>query len=114
MSVVEVIAVGAMGFVDLAPSTAVLEALRHAYADAVRLTLVLALASTCVAFPASWAMEWLNIKQIAEKRRHAQESFEQGEPGHEQGEPGHERGSSSTDVEKAGYMATVTQEKASN
>lgn len=62
-----------MGLVDLAPTTVVLEALRHAYADAVRLTLILALASACIAFPASWAMEWLNIKHIAEKRRQTQD-----------------------------------------
>ncbi|KAJ4419068.1 hypothetical protein N0V82_005191 [Gnomoniopsis sp. IMI 355080] len=97
VSATEVIAAGAMGLVDLSHTQAVLDALRHAYADAVRLTLILALASACLAFPASCAMEWLNIKQIAEQRREAQDSLVLETSGLANMDPA----SKSTDEEKA-------------
>ncbi|KAK5630874.1 hypothetical protein RRF57_006589 [Xylaria bambusicola] len=64
----EVIAVGATGLAQIAPDAAVLSALRHAYAAAVRDPLILALALATFAFPFACGMERLNIKHIAQKR----------------------------------------------
>ncbi|KAI1363649.1 MFS general substrate transporter [Xylaria arbuscula] len=64
----EVIAVGATGLAQIAPEAAVLSALRHAYAAAVRDPLILALALATLAFPFACGMERLNIKHIAQKR----------------------------------------------
>ncbi|KAI0514350.1 MFS general substrate transporter [Xylaria bambusicola] len=64
----EVIAVGATGLAQIAPDGAVLSALRHAYAAAVRDPLILALALATLAFPFACGMERLNIKHIAQKR----------------------------------------------
>ncbi|RYC61641.1 hypothetical protein CHU98_g4575 [Xylaria longipes] len=64
-----VIAAGASGLDQLAPTLEVLSALRSAYAEALRDPLILALASALLAFPFSCAMERLNIKHIAEQRQ---------------------------------------------
>jgi len=64
---------GAGGLAEISSSPVVLAALRHAYADAVRWTMILAVASICIAFPSSCAMEWLNIKHVAEQRKSEQE-----------------------------------------
>ncbi|KUI59517.1 Putative HC-toxin efflux carrier TOXA [Cytospora mali] len=64
-----VIGVGAAGLSELSSSPAVLDALRHAYADAIRWTMYLAVAAMCIAFPSSCSMEWLNIKHVAEQRK---------------------------------------------
>ncbi|KAJ4286035.1 hypothetical protein N0V90_013382 [Kalmusia sp. IMI 367209] len=64
-----VINAGAMGLPLLAKSPDILLALRRAYADAIRYTLILSLVAACVAFPWALGMEWLNIRKIAEARR---------------------------------------------
>ncbi|KAH8892800.1 MFS general substrate transporter [Thozetella sp. PMI_491] len=69
----QVIGAGATGLVSLAPTPAVLQALRQAYADSVRRIFLLGLAAVCLALPPSCFMEWLNIKQVAAERRLAQE-----------------------------------------
>jgi hypothetical protein len=69
----EVVVAGAGGLAEISSSPVVLAALRHAYADAVRWTMILAVASICIAFPSSCAMEWLNIKHVAEQRKSEQE-----------------------------------------
>lgn len=64
-----VVAVGATGVTKLARNPEILLALREAYAQAIRSTLILALAGACVAFPCAWGMEWLNTKEVAKARR---------------------------------------------
>lgn len=49
-------------------------ALRHAYADSVQWTLILALAAICITFPSSCATEWLNIRKIADQRQRLQKT----------------------------------------
>ena len=73
-----VIAAGAGGLSEISASPEVLAALRHSYADAVRWTMLLALASVCIAVPSSCAMEWLNIKKIAAQRAALQETMGMG------------------------------------
>ncbi|KAJ2999269.1 hypothetical protein NUW58_g43 [Xylaria curta] len=72
-----VIAVGATGLEQLAPTPEVLAALRSAYAEALRDPLILALASALLAFPFCCAMERLNIKHIAEKRQQRQAAMDE-------------------------------------
>lgn len=69
-----VINAGAIGLEIVANSPAVLNALRVAYVDAVRRTIILGLAGICMVVPLSCAMEWVNIKQVAEGRLQALES----------------------------------------
>jgi hypothetical protein len=64
----QVINAGAGGLKMVAPDMAVLQDLREAYAEALRGTFVLALVGTCLALPFAAGMQWLNIKNIAEKR----------------------------------------------
>lgn len=64
-----VMAIGATGLTMLASTPEMLLALRKAYAQAIRTTLILALAGACAAFPCAWGMEWLNIRKVAEARR---------------------------------------------
>ncbi|KAH8787843.1 major facilitator superfamily domain-containing protein [Diaporthe sp. PMI_573] len=69
----QVTSAGAIGLEALANgSSDILTALRHAYAIAVRQTLILPLAALCIAFPASCAMERLNIKVVTEQRKLAE------------------------------------------
>ncbi|KAI6088863.1 MFS general substrate transporter [Hypoxylon rubiginosum] len=68
VSPVDVIAVGATGLAQIAPTPEVLYDLRMAYSEAIRDTFILALAAACFAFPASCGMERLNIKHIAQER----------------------------------------------
>ncbi|RYP41930.1 hypothetical protein DL767_000667 [Monosporascus sp. MG133] len=79
----EVIRAGATGLHIVATSPAVLDALRAAYVDAVRRTIVLGLAGICMVVPTACAMEWVNIRRVAEGRLHMQESerLPAGEPG---------------------------------
>ncbi|KAI0395153.1 MFS general substrate transporter [Xylariaceae sp. FL0594] len=64
-----VIAAGATGLGALSRGDpTVLNALRSAYAEAVRDPLILALAAAVLAFPFACAMERLNIKRVAEER----------------------------------------------
>lgn len=69
-----VIQAGATGLNIVATSPAVLDALREAYADAIRRTIILGLAGICMVVPLSCAMEWVNIKHVAEKRLQTQQS----------------------------------------
>lgn len=69
-----VINAGAIGLEIVTTSPAVLNALRVAYVDAVRRTIILGLAGICMVVPLSCAMEWVNIKQVAEGRLQALES----------------------------------------
>ncbi|CAI6336752.1 unnamed protein product [Periconia digitata] len=64
-----VINAGAMGLEVLAQTPETLLALREAYAEAIRSTLILALVAACAAFPCAWGMEWLNLRKVAEARR---------------------------------------------
>ncbi|KAI4858582.1 hypothetical protein F4820DRAFT_442192 [Hypoxylon rubiginosum] len=64
-----VIQVGATGLTAVATSPTVLEAIRSAYVEAVRRTIILGLAGICMTVPVSFAMEWVNIKHVAERRR---------------------------------------------
>ncbi|KJZ70909.1 hypothetical protein HIM_09702 [Hirsutella minnesotensis 3608] len=70
----QVIQAGATGLEAIASSPGVLNALRWAYSDAVRRTIVLGLAGSCITVPAACAMDWLNIKRVAEERRLANDS----------------------------------------
>ncbi|KAK0634372.1 major facilitator superfamily domain-containing protein [Bombardia bombarda] len=64
-----VIGAGATGLVMLAGSSAeILLALRLAYGQAVRRTIILGLAGICFATCVAPFMEWVNIKQIADER----------------------------------------------
>ncbi|KAI1205122.1 major facilitator superfamily domain-containing protein [Annulohypoxylon truncatum] len=74
VSPAEVIQAGATGLSTVATSPEVLYALRSAYRDAVRWTIILGLAGICMTIPAACAMEWVNIKKVAEARLRAQES----------------------------------------
>ncbi|KAK0628368.1 hypothetical protein B0T17DRAFT_596971 [Bombardia bombarda] len=65
----DVIRAGATGLTAIAPTPEVLQALREAYASAVRPTLILALAAACFALPSGCAMERVNIKRIAEEKQ---------------------------------------------
>lgn len=69
-----VVAVGATGLVQLAASPGILFALRKAHAEAIRKALIVALVGACTGFPFAWAMEWLNIKKVAESRRAEKQS----------------------------------------
>lgn len=70
VSAVQVVAAGASGLVTLAGGQVdILEALRWAYSEALRRVLILCVAATCLAFPAAWSMEWLNIRTEADKRK---------------------------------------------
>ncbi|KAK6953345.1 hypothetical protein Daesc_005648 [Daldinia eschscholtzii] len=71
-----VIGAGATGLQLIATSPAVLEALRAAYVEAVRRTIVLGLAGICMTVPVSCAMEWINIKSVAETKLRALASKE--------------------------------------
>ncbi len=53
----------------IAAGPEVLRALRLAYGDAVRRTIILGLAGICITVPAACAMDWVNIKRVAEQRR---------------------------------------------
>ncbi|KAI1078845.1 MFS general substrate transporter [Whalleya microplaca] len=64
VSPLQVIAAGATGLPALASTPEILYALRLAYSEGIRDTLILALAAACLAFPFSCAMEHLNIKRI--------------------------------------------------
>lgn len=64
-----VVAVGPTGLKNLAPSPEVLYALREAYAEAIRRALIVPLVGACGGFPFAWAMQWLNIKRVAEQKR---------------------------------------------
>lgn len=81
----QVIQAGATGLQIVATSPEVLEALRAAYVEAVRRTIILGLAGICMVVPISCAMEWVNIKRVAEKRLHSEGSEPlpagSGEPG---------------------------------
>ncbi|KAI0006869.1 MFS general substrate transporter [Xylariaceae sp. FL0662B] len=68
VSSLDVIAVGATGLAELAPTPEVLYSLRVAYSEAIRDTLILALAAACFGFPFSCGMQRLNIKKIAKER----------------------------------------------
>ncbi|EPE37172.1 MFS general substrate transporter [Glarea lozoyensis ATCC 20868] len=68
ISPARVVEVGASALAEISPSPEVLAALRQSYADAMRWTLILAVASMCIAVPSSCAMEWLNIRKVAEQR----------------------------------------------
>ncbi|ETS85984.1 hypothetical protein PFICI_04009 [Pestalotiopsis fici W106-1] len=70
----EVIQAGATGLENVAKSPVVLHALRAAYAQAVRRTIILGLAGICLVVPISFAMEWVNIKEVAETRLRLGES----------------------------------------
>ncbi|OTA54020.1 MFS multidrug transporter-like protein, partial [Hypoxylon sp. EC38] len=63
-----VIQAGATGLNTVATSPMVLEAIRSAYVEAVRRTIILGLAGICMTVPVSCAMEWVNIKHVAERR----------------------------------------------
>lgn len=63
-----VLEAGAGGLKAIAPSIEVLQALREAYAEALRPTFVLALVGTCLALPCAAGMQWLNIKDVAKER----------------------------------------------
>jgi len=69
MSPQTVISAGAMGLAAIARTPEVLLALRRAYAQAIRYTLILSLVAACAAFPSALGMEWLNIRKVAEARR---------------------------------------------
>jgi hypothetical protein len=69
VSVQTVIDAGAGGLKAIAPTLAVLQELREAYADALGGTFVLALVGTCLALPFAVGMQWLSIKKVAEERR---------------------------------------------
>jgi hypothetical protein len=69
----QVIAVGATGLTLLTSSPEVLEVLRRAYSNSVIKALILALVAACLAFPPSLAMEFKNIKRIAEARAQDQQ-----------------------------------------
>ncbi|KAF1969288.1 hypothetical protein BU23DRAFT_401572, partial [Bimuria novae-zelandiae CBS 107.79] len=64
-----VINAGAAGLVSLAQSPELLLALRRAYAQAIRYTLILPLVAACAAFLPEMGMDWLNIRHVAEARR---------------------------------------------
>lgn len=73
----QVVLAGATGLKALANgSSDVLIALRQAYADSLRQVLILSLAAICVAFPASCAMERLNIKTVTEQRKRTEQGQE--------------------------------------
>ncbi|KAI1658100.1 major facilitator superfamily domain-containing protein [Daldinia decipiens] len=65
-----VIEAGATGLQIVATSPTVLEALRAAYVEAVRRTIILGLAGICMVVPVSCAMEWINIKHCGKKASH--------------------------------------------
>lgn len=70
-----VIGVGATGLEKLTGGSAeLLLALRLAYGEAVRRTIILGLAGACFATCAAPFMEWVNIKKVAEERKKAQET----------------------------------------
>jgi hypothetical protein len=81
VSVQAVINAGAGGLGALAPSVAVLQDLREAYADAMRGTWVLAAVGTGLALPCAVGMEWLNIRRVAEGRRDKVGEVSEGEEG---------------------------------
>ncbi|KAK7917810.1 hypothetical protein PG985_011418 [Apiospora marii] len=64
----QVVQAGATGLQTVANSSVVLEALRMAYVEAVRRTIILGLAAMCMVVPLSCAMEWVNLKRVAERR----------------------------------------------
>lgn len=66
----EVIDAGAGGLASLTDSPAVLVALRSAYVQAIRRTIILGLGGVILATIASCFMEWVNIKQVAQEREH--------------------------------------------
>ncbi|KAI5861439.1 major facilitator superfamily domain-containing protein [Durotheca rogersii] len=68
VSASDVVQIGATGLALVATSPEVLHALRSAYVEAVRRTIILGLAGTLLAVPSSCAMEWVNIKRVAEER----------------------------------------------
>lgn len=68
----QVLAVGASGLTQLAPSPIVLEALRRAYGQATRHVFILGLASAAIALLPSCAMEWLNITKESDRRKQNQ------------------------------------------
>ncbi|KAK8855715.1 major facilitator superfamily domain-containing protein [Apiospora arundinis] len=63
-----VIQAGATGLQMVATSPTVLHALRMAYVEAVRRTIILGLTAMCLVVPLSCAMEWVNLKKVAEQR----------------------------------------------
>ncbi|KAF3055559.1 putative HC-toxin efflux carrier TOXA [Daldinia childiae] len=70
-----VIQAGATGLATVAAGDIqLLQDLRWAYGIAVRRTIILGLAGACLTVPASCAMEWLNIKRVAEEREHRAEN----------------------------------------
>ncbi|KAI1175951.1 major facilitator superfamily domain-containing protein [Nemania sp. FL0916] len=77
VSVESVIQAGATGLANVATSATELNAIRTAYVEAVRRTLILALAGGILAIPASCGMEWVNIKLAAEKQlqKHSTENI---------------------------------------
>ncbi|KAK7972352.1 MFS general substrate transporter [Apiospora saccharicola] len=88
----EVVQVGATGLQIVATAPGVLGALRMAYVEAVRRTIILGLAAMCFVVPLSCAMEWVNLKRVAEKRGQVF-TVEQASAGSE---------NASTSVEKSG------------
>ncbi|KAH7323166.1 MFS multidrug transporter-like protein [Stachybotrys elegans] len=69
----DVVAVGASGLTQLTNSSATLQDLRRAYGQAVRDVFILGLAFACFAAVPCLAMEWLNIKHEAIKRKQSLE-----------------------------------------
>ncbi|KID97562.1 MFS multidrug transporter, partial [Metarhizium majus ARSEF 297] len=65
---------GAGGLSQLSSSSAVVEALRYAYKDAIRDVFILSLACTCLTVLPSCAMEWLNIALESQRRKQLRES----------------------------------------
>lgn len=60
----------------IASNPDILNVLRGAYIDAVRLTIILGLAGSCLAVPAALAMERLHNKRVAGNQRLAEKRSE--------------------------------------
>lgn len=65
----QVLASGVGGLSQLASSSTLLEALRHAYTQATRHVLILGLACACLTLPPAFAMEWRNITHESQRRK---------------------------------------------
>ena len=71
----EVIAYGPQGLNFTAKTPEILEALRWAYSDALRGTIIIGLVGAALAAPVACFMEWLNVKMVAAQQK-AQEELQ--------------------------------------
>ena len=81
-----VVKAGALNLAALTNSAAILQAMREAYAAAIRHVLIFALAIVCLSVPAACGMQWLNLKQVSRDREEERKSRAASRPSGEKDE----------------------------